>query len=319
MPPRHRQPTPQAPNTSPGHNRRSGFSRLAVIALVPLIGLAIGSGLLWLEYKTLFAARHIGEYLMRQNHERQPRGALWQGLIASRQTRLALADSLAGLTIKPHSTPFPVLQNHYRLQHHGPNAVFLRVTKRTTHLKPELLAPGTLRELSRSLQIYQDGLHLLTNAAIPTEPLRIHALIATQIALEDNTLFSTLHRHLIALNSTEAWTFLRMEPEEMEFWRSHLGPLLEIDQDATDHEVSPFIQRALDEIVEARQDSLRQVEITRLLKGWDQVDGFELRLSRAGDHFAAYALYPGEVPPSFSLPVHALTEWLGLSLEEPAQ
>ena len=105
----------------------------------------------------------------------------------------------------------------------------------------------------------------------------------------------------------------------MEFWRSHLGPLLEIDQDATDHEVSPFIQRALDEIVEARQDSLRQVEITRLLKGWDQVDGFELRLSRAGDHFAAYALYPGEVPTSFSLPVHALTEWLGLSLEEPAQ
>ena len=134
MPPRHRQPPPQAPNTTPGHNRRSGFSRLAVIALVPLIGLAIGSGLLWLEYKTLFAARHIGEYLMRQNHERQPRGALWQGLIASRQTRLALVDSLAGLTIKPHSTPFPVLQNHYRLQHHGPNAVFLRVTKRTTHL-----------------------------------------------------------------------------------------------------------------------------------------------------------------------------------------
>ena len=212
-----------------------------------------------------------------------------------------------------------MLQNAYRLQHHGTNAVFLRVTKRTTHLKPELLAPGTLRELSRSLQIYQDGLHLLTNAAIPTEPLRIHALIATQIALEDNTLFSTLHRHLIVPNSTEAWTFLRMEPEEMEFWRSHLRPLIEIDQDSTDLEVSPSIQRAIDEIVEARLDSLRQVEINRLLTGWDQVDGFELRLSRAGDLFAAYALYPGEVPTSFSLPVHALTKWLGLSLEEPAE
>ena len=319
MAPHHQQATPQASNTSPDHNRRPWFSRLTVLALIPLIGLAIGSGLLWLEYKTLFAARHIGEYLMRHNHERQPRGTLWQGLITSRQTRLALADSLAGLTIKPHSTPFPVLQNDYRLQHHGTNAVFLRVTKRTTHLKPELLAPGTLRELSRSLQIYQGGLHLLANAVIPTEPLRIHALIATQIALEDNTLFSTLHRHLIALNSTEAWTFLRMEPEEMEFWRSHLRPLIEIDPDSSDLEVSPSIQRAIDEIVKARQDSLRQVEINRLLTGWDHVDGFELRLSRAGDHFAAYALYPGEVPTSFSLPVHALTKWLELSLEEPAE
>ncbi|HIG56493.1 MAG TPA: hypothetical protein EYQ18_21435 [Candidatus Handelsmanbacteria bacterium] len=48
---------------------------------------------MWREYHSQYASRQIGADLMRHNHEREPRGALWQGILASRRTRLALADS----------------------------------------------------------------------------------------------------------------------------------------------------------------------------------------------------------------------------------
>ena len=61
---------------------------LSLLLLVPLISLAIGSCLVWLEYHSQYAARQISAYLMQHNHQRQPRGALWHGILASRQIRL---------------------------------------------------------------------------------------------------------------------------------------------------------------------------------------------------------------------------------------
>ena len=69
-----------------------GLTRIALCASVP----CCTAGLLFLaEYQTQFAARYVGQYLVQQNPKRQPRGALWQGILASRQTRMALSDSLA--------------------------------------------------------------------------------------------------------------------------------------------------------------------------------------------------------------------------------
>ena len=293
------------------------LGRLALFSLVPLIGLALSTYLLWLEYQTQYAARHIGAYLLRHNQERQPRGALWQGILASRRTRLALADSLAEFELAPQSTPLPVLHNRYRLQQHGPYAAFLKVQRRPASLQPDRLAPETLRELARSLQVYEQGRDLLLQASMPADPLRIHALIGAQIALEDGALFPQLHRRLLALNAPEAWTFLRMDGEEQDFWRTHLSPLLETELDTLDFQVAPVVRRALQQIVQSWEDSLHRDEIDRLLKGWNGVDGFEIRLTRGADQFSAYALFPDEVPTPFSLPTPLVEKRLGLDAEDP--
>ena len=95
---------------------------LSLLLLVPLISLAISSCLVPLEYHSQYAARQISAYLMQHNHQRQPRGALWHGILASRQIR----DAHPALASHAHNTPMPVLSNSYRLLHHGPNAAYLQ-------------------------------------------------------------------------------------------------------------------------------------------------------------------------------------------------
>ena len=80
-----------------------GLVYLSLLLLVPSISLAIGSCLVWLEYHSQYAARHIGAYLMQHNHQRQPRGALWQSILASRQIRDALSDSIAHPALASHA------------------------------------------------------------------------------------------------------------------------------------------------------------------------------------------------------------------------
>ena len=287
------------------------LARLALLALAPALALVLGACMLVLEYRTQYAARYIGAYLLRHNADRQPRGALWQGILASRRARLALADSSADLA--PQSAPDPVLQHRYSLQHHGPHAVLLRVQRRQQSLQLDGPAPEVLRELARSLQVYERGRALLARAELPADPLYIHALIGAQIALEDGALFTQLHRRLLALDAVEAWTFLRMDTDEKAYWRTLLDPYLQAASTAADLEVAPVVRQALGEIVQSRQDSLRRDEIDRLLRCWDTVSGFEIRLNRGADQFAGYALLPGELPTAFSLPTPLVAEQLKLS------
>ena len=52
---------------------------------------------------------------------------------------------------------------------------------------------------------------------------------------------------------------------------------------------------------------------------WDDVSGFELRMTRVGRQFAAYALFPSEPPMPFSLPVPAVAKYLGLHDDQAPQ
>ena len=288
-----------------------GLVRIALCALVPLSAACV---LFLLEYQNQYAARYIGQYLMQQNSKRQPGGALWQGILASRQTRMALSDSLAESPLEPSQTPLPVLQNHYQLQYHGTHAAFFSVARRDTALQPDHPNPETLRELAYSLQIYEQGRYLLTQAIVPGEESHLHALVSAQIALEDGSLFHQLHKWLLAKDEPEAWTFLKMKEEDMAYWREHLAPLLGPDPERAQSDAGPIITAALAQIVQARADSLRQGEVKRLLTAWDSADGFELRLTRAGDEdqFAAYALVPGQEATALVLPTQSVQQHLGL-------
>ena len=287
-----------------------GLFRIALCALVPLGAACV---LFLLEYRTQYATRYIGQYLMQQNPKRQPGGALWQGILASRQTRMALSDSLAEVPLEPRQAPLPVLQNHYQLQYHGAHAAFFSVARRDTALQPDLLSPETRRELAYSLQIYEQGRYLLTQAAVPGDAsYHLHALIGAQIALEDGSLFYQLHQRLLAKDEPEAWTFLKMKEEDMAYWRQHLAPLLGPDPERAQSDAGPIITEALAQIVQARADSLRQDETKHLLTAWDSADGFELRLTRTGDQFAAYALVPGHEATALVLPAQPVQQHLGL-------
>jgi hypothetical protein len=289
-----------------------------MFSLPPLLGLAMGSYLLWLEYHTQYAARRIGTYLMTQNADRQARGAVWQGILASRRTRLALEDSLAEWKVEPQRAPAPVLRNRYHLQLQGPYAAFLRVEERAQPLAytNERMDRETLRELAHSLQIYEQGRQLLSLAIMPRDPLRIHALIGAQIALEGEALFARLHERLLAQNAPEAWTFLRMDGEEQAFWRTHLAPLLSTKPDSSSTEVTPAVRLALGQILQSWEDSLHHGEVDRLQAAWEDMPGFALRLARSGDAFSAYALFPDETPTPFALPTTAVEQHLGLAAEE---
>ena len=286
-----------------------GLIRIVLCALVPLCA---ACGLFLLEYQTQFAARYVGQYLVWQNPVRQPGGALWQGILASRQTRMALYDSLAEAPIEPSQAPLPVLQNHYQLQYHGTHAAFFAVTRRDTALQPDHLAPETLRELAYSLQIYEQGRDLLTQAIVPDDSSYLRALVNVQMALEDGSLFHQLHKRLLAKDEPEAWTFLKMKEEDMAYWREHLAPLLGPNPERVPSDAGPIIAETLAQIVQARADSLRQGEVKRLLAAWDSADGFELRLTRAGDQFAAYALVPGYEATALLLPAQPVQQRLGL-------
>ena len=287
-----------------------GLTRIALCASVPFCAACI---LFLVEYQTQFAARYIGQYLAQQNPKRQPTGALWQGILASRQTRMALSDSLAETPPKPRQTPQPVLQNHYQLQYHGAHAAFFAVARRDSALQPDQFDPETLRELAYSLQIYEQGRYLLTQAIVPDDASYLRALIGAQIALEDGSLFHQLHKWLLAKDEPEAWTFLKMQEEDIAYWRQHLAPLLSVDPDHALSDAGPIITAALAQIVQARADSLRQGETARLLAAWDGADGFELRLTRTGDQFAAYALVPGFEATALVLPAQLVQQRLGLA------
>ena len=288
-----------------------GLVRIALCALVPLGAAGV---LFLLEYQTQYAARYIGQYLMQQNSKRQPGGALWQGILASRKTRMALSDSLAEVPLEPRQAPLPVLQNHYQLQYHGTHAAFFAVARRDTALQPDLLSPENLRELAYSLQIYEQGRSLLTQAIVPDHGSYLRALVGAQIALEDGSLFYQLHKCLLAKDEPEAWTFLKMKEEDMAYWRQHLAPLLGPDPERVQSDAGPVITVALAEVVQAWADSLRQGETKHLLTAWDSADGFELRLTRTGDEdqFAAYALVPGQEATALVLPAQSVQQHLGL-------
>ena len=287
------------------------LSRIVLCALPPF---CVACFLFVLEYRTQYVASQIGQYLMQNNLEREKRGALWESILDSRQTRMALSDSLAKAPLEPTQAPLPVLQNHYQLQYHGTHAAFFAVSRRDTALQPDRLSPETLRELAYSLQIYEHGRYLLTQAIIPGHASHLQALVSARIALEDGSLFHQLHKLLRAKDESEAWTFLKMEEEDMTEWRERLAPLLGPDPKLAQSDAGPIITAALAEVVQARADSLRQGETKHLLTAWDNTDGFELRLTRTGDEdqFAAYALVPGQEATALVLPAQPVQQRLGL-------
>lgn len=90
------------------------------------------------------------------------------------------------------------------------------------------------------------------------------------------------------------------------------APLITTKANSTANIVNPRIVSVLQEVVHNWQNFLQQNDIDRLLKAWNKVPGFELRPTRSGDQFAAYALFSDETPMPFSYPAPVVVQHLGL-------
>jgi hypothetical protein len=102
-----------------------------------------------------------------------------------------------------------------------------------------------------------------------------------------------------------------MEPEEITYWQQQSAPLITTEA-GTANVVNPRIFSVLQEVVHNWQNFLQQNGIERLLKSCNEVPGFELRLTRSRDQFAAYALFFDETPMPFSYPAPVAVQHLGL-------
>ncbi len=273
------------------------------LCLPGLLCLLLGALLLWAEAHSDWGAQRLGSWLLQHNASRQERGAVWQGIIASRRARSHL-DSTALPALAPQTLPPHILERRYEQLQRTPHFARWRTSQRRQAFDPQQLSNDQLRELAQSMQVFSQVDQLLQHIELPVDAFQIHARIYAQTRLEDASLFPVLHRHLLSTQAPAAWNFTHMATADKKYWQQQLQPLLgtpiEIWDDALPE--APSVRKALRHILGHWSDSLRTDEVERLRKAWRQTPGTELRIARNLDIFAGYALLPRELPVRFEVP-----------------
>ena len=272
-------------------------------------------GALWWEQHTHGSTRWLGGYLLEHNSDREQRGSVWKGILASRQTRTHLQETPSVPYLEPATLPESLLRNRYWEARRSANFLVLRHHRRATPLHPEKLSALQMQELARSLQIFQRGKQLLANLTLSPDAYRIHAHIRAQIALEDGSLFPLLHRRLLADNAPTAWDFVHMSADDQRYWRASIDPAITPGsaEDSTLAKRAPQVADAVRSLVQSWADSLLMAEIRLLRTAWETGPSFQLRIVRNMDTFTGYAVLPGELPIPFDLPARQAEELLGLT------
>jgi len=280
---------------------------------LPLLLLAMLSvGGLWLEHRTHGVRRWLGNYLLEGNDERQMHGALWEGILASRQTRSQLQETSLP---PPAALPPPLLLNRYWEDPRSSDFVILEVRRRSPPLRPEQLTAIQLQELAHSMQVYIKGKALLAHLSLAPEPFLIHARIQAQIALTDQSLFPLIYQRLRAIAAPEAWDFIRMSAEDRQYWQelieSLLAPLADENSALLGH--APLVAGVVQSLVQSWADSLLTAEIQRLQNAWESGPDFQLRIVRNMDAFIGYATTGSELSIALEFPAGQAEDLLGLA------
>ena len=290
---------------------------LAGLVLPGLLLLAAGVGALAVEYRTQWMAAAMGEYLLARNGDRVERGAIWQGILATRQSRSHLAEGPQSDSLRLEALPPGLLQCFYQAGPPAANRVSLRARARTAPLRLDQVDPEQMRGRARSLQLYRHGEQLLAAIELRREAFRAHARIQAEIALEDGALFARLHRALLAAGSPEGWNFVRMSPEDQEYWRAYLAPLLSpaepdtASPSATVTDTTSALPRVCAGLLQAWEDSLYAADLRRLQQAWAGGEEMEIRLVRSMDRFTWYAVVGDDPPARFWLPAARVAAILG--------
>ncbi len=290
---------------------------LAGLVLPPGILFLVGLAGLALEYRTGWIAAGLGEYLLRRNPERGERGVVWQAIRASRDSRSQLGERAPRDSVRLEALPSSLRHCQYQAGPPAANRVMLRSRPRPAPLRLERADRAQMKDLARSLQLYRQGAQLLADIELPREVYRAHARIQAQIALEDGSLFTWLHRALLAAGSSEGWSFTRMSPTDRAYGRAQLAPLLSpADADSADrqgalHDTTSLLPRMCADLLRAWEDSLYATDLQRLRQAWAGGEEMQIRLVRSMDRFTGYAIVGDDPPARFSLPAARVAAALG--------
>ncbi len=274
------------------------------LTLPGLLLTLLGAGALWLEYRTHYVAVRLGEYLLQHNQNRTARGAVWQGILASRKSRTALANRAHSDTLGLDTIPPALLRCHYGLDRPVPNFLVLRAWGRTAPLRLDQISGREMPNLARSLQAYHLGVALLSHIQLPRAAFQVHAQIQAQIALDNGSLFDLLHRELDRVNAPEAWNFVKMSPQDQDYWQGYLGrflaPTAARPEEFQDEDA--ILANACTTLLETWTDSLYAAEVDQVQRLWASGTPIQIRLVRNMDTFTGYAIVADEPPIRFSLP-----------------
>lgn len=267
---------------------------------LPGLLLALG-GLAILRYESQHhsIAVRLGQYLLQRNPQQAQSGAVWEGILGARRSRVQLQERAGGDSAA--APPPVVLGTRYRRSVHTADYTVLDARPRTRPLRPDTLSAAHLSRLAASIQFYRQGSDLLAVAVLPDHTVDAKARIHAEIALDDGRLFPLLHRRLAVLQVARAWDFVRMSAPDQRQWRQRLRPLIA----AYGHPGradSSAVARALNGQLDAWRDSLHAAERSRLKQLWDEGTACQIRLLRHMDGFRGYFQPAGEAALGFEVP-----------------
>lgn len=312
-----------ASEAASGFVRRLLFSpwiRWPVGLLGPLLLLGAVAGMLggW-EYRTRDCSRWLGHQLLAGNAGRAASGAAWEAVLATRQARTRIQDVAPSDTLPSGTIPQGPLRYQYTQQVHSPDFVVLGKKRRRAPLRAERLSEMQMRDLAKSLRIYQRGKVLLQHLTLPVDEIQLQAAVRARLALQEGTLYDELHRDLLTHNEPEAWDFVRMSKTDSAYWRHLLRPALAPGTPGATElsQQTPAVAAAVSRLLSGWRHALHQEEIERLRSFWEHGPDFQIRLVRNMNIFAGYAVPAGAPPMPFELPAGAVAAALDLPAGGP--
>ena len=280
------------------------------LALPGLVLALAGMGAMWVEYRTQVGAVRLGEYLLQNNRNRLTHGAIWQGILATRQSRSSLENPAPSKPLKLDTIPATLSRYRYDAEQPSPDFLILYARKRSQLLRLDQLSSQEIQNLAHALQIYRHGDLLLAHIQLPRDNFRLQAQIQAQIALEDGSIFPLLHRQLKKSNAPEAWNFVKMSPADQSHWQDYLGRFFlpyETTEPKTFEEQTSTMASACAELLQTWTDSLYVGELRRLQQSWAAGADLQIRLVRNLDTFSGYAIIADDPPIRFTLASDRLT------------
>jgi hypothetical protein len=276
-----------------------------------LLGILI-AGILVQEYHNPFLTVRLGEWLLRDNRQRQPVGAVWQGILASRRSRDVLENRRQDDSLQLTSLPKALLRSRFTMERASAELLIMASRERNSPLSARQIGRTQMQELAQSLQYFQLGQALLEDVRLSRESFRTHAYVRAQIALDDGTIYPQLHAQLHKINSPEAWNFVKMSPEDEQHWRGMLRSYFSPSESGGVAAVSESpLAVACTAVVQNLTESLYSAEVDRLQRTWRFGGEMQIRLAGRLEEFAGYIVLQNQPPVAVAFPRDSVTPIIG--------
>ena len=173
-----------------------------------------------LEYRTQFATRRLGQYLLAHNAQRPRQGAIWQAIQGSQASR-ALLSPISDDEIELGNIPPELLRCTYEIETRSSSLV-LRTRPRAAAMQPGRASREEMQALARSLNAYSVGEDLLNGAILSRLLYQQQARTRLAALLSDGGIFPALDHELRTQEIPDSWRFAEMSVPRRSYWQMRL-------------------------------------------------------------------------------------------------